>query len=88
VPTFDSLGVKNFEDVFWYGVVAPPGLPPEIAERIQKILARACSPIPAAPGCAPRCRAVVSTPADFSATMARETKQWRELADRLGIKPE
>ncbi len=41
VPTFDSLGVKNFEDVFWYGVVAPPGLPPEIAERVQKILAQA-----------------------------------------------
>ena len=41
VPTFDSLGVKGFEDVFWYGVVAPPGLPPEIAERIQKILAQA-----------------------------------------------
>src|SRR5260370_187718 len=35
VPTFDSLGVKNFEDVFWYGVVAPAGLPPEIADRIQ-----------------------------------------------------
>jgi len=89
VPTFDSLGVKNFEDVFWYGVVAPPGLPPEIAERIQKILARA---LLADPGRA-RMRAldvepVVSTPADFGATMARETKQWRELADRLGIKPE
>src|SRR5690348_5309459 len=25
VPTFDSQGVKNFEDVFWYGVVAPAG---------------------------------------------------------------
>ena len=89
VPTFDSLGVKNFEDVFWYGIVAPPGLPPEIAERVQKILAQA---LLADPGRG-KLRAidvepVVSTPADFSATMARETKQWRDLADRLGIKPE
>jgi len=30
----------------------------------------------------------VSTPAEFAATLARETKQWRDLADRLGIKPE
>ena len=89
VPTFDSLGVKGFEDVFWYGVVAPPGLAPEIAERIQKILAQA---LLADPGRG-RLRAidvepVVSTPAEFGATMARETKQWRALADRLGIKPE
>src|SRR6478672_4759715 len=41
VPTFDSQGVKGFEVVLWYGVVAPPGLPIEIAERIQKILAQA-----------------------------------------------
>jgi hypothetical protein len=31
---------------------------------------------------------VASTPKEFSATMATETRQWRELADRLGIKPE
>jgi tripartite-type tricarboxylate transporter receptor subunit TctC len=89
VPTFDSFGVRNFEDVFWYGIVAPAGLPPEIAERVQKILAQA---LLADPGRG-KLRAidvepVVSTPADFAATMARETKQWRDLADRLGIKPE
>jgi len=89
VPTFDSLGVKNFQDVFWYGVVAPPGLPPEIADRIQQILAKALLAEPARG----KLRAidvepVVSSPQEFSATMARETKQWKELADRLGIKPE
>ena len=31
---------------------------------------------------------VASTPKEFSATMAKDTRQWRELADRLGIKPE
>jgi tripartite-type tricarboxylate transporter receptor subunit TctC len=89
VPTFASLGVKNFEDVFWYGVVAPAGLPPEIADRIQKILAKA---LLADPGLG-KLRAidvepVVSTPAAFSATMAKEARQWKELANRLGIKPE
>ncbi|MBV8391733.1 MAG: tripartite tricarboxylate transporter substrate binding protein [Alphaproteobacteria bacterium] len=89
VPTFDSLGVKNFDDVFWYGVVAPPGLSPAIADRIQKILAAA---LLVEPGRG-KMRAldvepVVSTPTDFAATMARETRQWKELADKLGIKPE
>jgi tripartite-type tricarboxylate transporter receptor subunit TctC len=89
VPTFDSFGVKNFTDVFWYGVVAPPGLPPEIAERIQQILAKV---LLAEPGRgklkAIDVEPVASTPKEFSATMARETRQWRDLADRLGIKPE
>ena len=89
MPTFDSLGVKNFTEVFWYGVVAPAGLPPDVAERIQQLLAKSLLAEPGrsklrAIGVEP----VASTPKEFSATMARETRQWRELADRLGIKPE
>jgi len=89
VPTFESLGVKDFTDVFWYGVVAPPGLDPEIAARIQDILKKALT---AEPGMGKLrtidVEPVCSTPADFAATMARETRQWKELADKLGIKPE
>ena len=89
VPTFDSQGIKGFEDVFWYGVVAPPGLPPEIAGRIQQILAKALRDDPGrAKLRAIDVEPVVSTPQEFGATMARETKQWKALADRLGLKPE
>jgi tripartite-type tricarboxylate transporter receptor subunit TctC len=89
VPTFDSQGVKNFEDVFWYGVVAPAGLPAEIAERIQKILAQGFL---ADPGRA-KMRAldvepVMSTPREFANVMASDTQRWKALADRLGLKPE
>ncbi len=89
VPTFESLGVKDFADVFWYGVVAPPGLDPEIAERIQQILKKALT---AEPGLSKLrtidVEPVCSTPAEFGATMAKETRQWKALADKLGIKPE
>jgi tripartite-type tricarboxylate transporter receptor subunit TctC len=89
VPTFDSLGVKGFEEVFWYGIVAPAGLPAEIAERIQSILAHAFL---AGPGLA-KMRAldvepVISTPGDFARTMKSDTARWKALADRLGLKPE
>ena len=89
VRTFESFGVKGFVDVFWYGLVAPPGLPPEIAGRVQQILAQGFL---ADPGRA-KMRAldvepVVSTPQEFSQTMAKDTRTWRDLADRLGIKPE
>lgn len=89
VPTFESFGVKPFDDVFWYGLVAPAGLPPEIAERVQRTLAQGFL---ADPGRS-KMRAldvtpVVSTPQEFARTMTRDTHKWRDLADRLGIKPE
>jgi tripartite-type tricarboxylate transporter receptor subunit TctC len=89
VPTFDSQGVKGFEDVFWYGVVAPAGLAPEIAQRIQKILAQGFL---ADPGRA-KMRAldvepVMSTPQEFARIMASDTERWKALAARLGLKPE
>src|SRR3954469_12508757 len=89
VPTFDSLGVKNFTDVFWYGVVAPPGLDPEIAERIQKILAQGfLADHGRAKMRALDVEPVMSTPQQFAAIMASDTQRWKALAERLGLKPE
>jgi tripartite-type tricarboxylate transporter receptor subunit TctC len=89
VPTFESQGVKGFDDVFWYGLVAPAGLPPEIAERVQQALAK---DFLADPGRSKMRAAdvepVISTPKEFSETLAHDTRQWKEFADRLGIKPE
>ena len=88
VPTFDSLGVKGFDGVFWYGVVAPAGLAPEIAQRIQQALADGFLADPGAAALrAMDVEPVMSTPADFARTMAQETRDLRALADRLGIKP-
>ena len=89
VPTFESLGVKNFDGVFWYGVVAPAGLPPEIALRIQRVLAEAFLVDPGAASLrAMDVEPEMSTPEEFARTMAQETRDLRALADRLGIKPE
>ena len=89
VPTFASLGVPNFESVFWYGVVAPPGLPPEISDRIQKALAAAFKEGPGADALRGMdVEPVMSTPQQFATTMARETADLVALAKRLDIKPE
>ena len=88
VPTFESLGVKGFDAVFWYGVVGPAGLPPEIADRIQKALAESfLTEEGRASLRAMDVEPVMSTPAVFAASMARQTEDLRALADRLGIKP-
>ncbi len=88
VPTFESLGVKGFDAVFWYGVVAPPGLPMEIAHRIHKALADGFLTDPGAAALrAMDIEPVMSTPETFAAAMAQQTRDLRALADRLGIKP-
>jgi tripartite-type tricarboxylate transporter receptor subunit TctC len=87
VPTFESLGVKGFDAVFWYGVVGPAGLPGEIAGRIHKALAPAFSTDEGwASLRAMDVEPVMSTPAAFAAAMATQTRDLRALADRLGIK--
>jgi tripartite-type tricarboxylate transporter receptor subunit TctC len=89
VPTFESLGIKGFDAVFWYGVVAPAGLDPAIAERIQKALAEAFLVDPGRAALRARdVEPVMSTPAEFARIMAEQTRDLRALADRLGIKPE
>ena len=89
VQTFESLGVKGFDGVFWYGVVAPAGLPPEIAQRIQRVLAEGFLADPGRAALrAMDVEPVMSTPESFTRTMAQQTRDLRALADRLGIKPE
>jgi tripartite-type tricarboxylate transporter receptor subunit TctC len=36
VPALAELGYPNFHQVEWYGIFAPPNLPPAIAERLNK----------------------------------------------------
>jgi tripartite-type tricarboxylate transporter receptor subunit TctC len=89
VPTFESLGVKGFDDVFWYGLVAPAGLPPEIALRIQKALADGFLTDPGAASLrAMDIEPVMSTPDEFARLMAKQTADLKALATRLNIKPE
>lgn len=89
VPLFESLGVPGFDAAFWYGLMAPAGLPPEIAIRMQQALAaaflsgpgkaemEAMDVIPAMP-----------TPAEFTRIVRADSEKWRALAQRLNIQPE
>jgi len=88
VPTVAESGVPGFESIAWYGVVAPAGLAPEIAQRIQQVLLEAFLVDPGAASLrAMDVEPVMSTPAEFARTMAQDTRDLRALADRLGIKP-
>jgi len=89
VPTFESLGVQGFDALFWYGLVAPAGLPPQIATRIRDALAKQFLVDPGAAELrALDVEPVMSTPDAFGRTLAEDARTWRETAERLGIGPE
>jgi tripartite-type tricarboxylate transporter receptor subunit TctC len=89
VPSFESLGVRDFDAAFWYGLVGPAGLPQAIANRIQQALAAAFL---SGPGLA-EMRAMDVTPAmiapaAFAQTIAEDARRWGALARQLNIQPE
>jgi tripartite-type tricarboxylate transporter receptor subunit TctC len=92
IPEYPSIarsGVPGYSFELWWGVLAPPKLPPQLVERLnhdinailatdemKKIIAREgaeASPMPSA---------------QFAKTVADEIAQWKRVAQRANIKPE
>jgi tripartite-type tricarboxylate transporter receptor subunit TctC len=89
VPTVAEAGFPGFETAQWYGALVPAGTPPAIVERLSKEMAAAL----AHPEVAARFRAegsepVGSTPAEFTAFIAKEAARWGGVVKTAGIKPD
>jgi tripartite-type tricarboxylate transporter receptor subunit TctC len=89
VPTVaESGGLPEFAVSIWVGIVAPPGTPKEIVDRLNAEIRKAIS-LPdirehlAALGADP----ASDTPEQFSAYIAAETAQWLKVARAAKIKP-
>jgi tripartite-type tricarboxylate transporter receptor subunit TctC len=88
VPTLREQGVA-METGTWFGILAPAGLPPAIAQRLtnelnevlkdKDVLAKLIS------------EGAETTPMDprtFGAFIESETKRWRDVVTKAGIQPE
>ena len=89
VPTVaESGGLPEFAVSIWVGVVAPPGTPKEIVDKLNAEIRKTIA-IPdirehlAALGTDP----ASDTPEQFSAYIAAETEQWLKVARAAKIKP-
>jgi tripartite-type tricarboxylate transporter receptor subunit TctC len=87
VPTFDELGLKGYESVGWYGVVAPAGTPPDIVAKLNEAFVATLQE----PEVAARIRGVGAEPApmkpaQFDAFIKAETKKWTDLIKKAGLK--
>ena len=73
VPTFDELGLKNFDLSGWFGIVAPGGTPQDVVSKLNAAVVTALKD----PEVARRIRTVgmeptPTTPAEFSAYLDSE----------------
>jgi tripartite-type tricarboxylate transporter receptor subunit TctC len=89
LPAIAQQGVPGYSFELWWGVLAPPKVPPEIVAQINadmnRILAtRGMREFFLREGAEP----APTTPAQFAVTLRSEIEAWKQVAARAGIKPE
>ena len=87
LPTLAEAGVPGYEATSWYGVLGPPGLPPEIVAKLNATLAKivhdpAMKQKFASLGIEP----LTGTPDEFKTYIRGEMDKWRKVVDGANIK--
>jgi len=87
LPTIDESGLKGFETVAWFGLIAPAGTPAQIIDKTRDEVAR----ILQTPELRERIDAlggepVGNTPQEFAAIIRSDIAKWRRVVDQAGIK--
>jgi tripartite-type tricarboxylate transporter receptor subunit TctC len=89
VPSIAEVGVPDYEALQWFGLMARSGTPPEILNRLQKLIAAGMR----SPEMQERLKtegadAVVNTPDEFQKLIAVEIDRWTKLAKAINLQPE
>jgi tripartite-type tricarboxylate transporter receptor subunit TctC len=89
VPTIAESALPGFEAVLRYGLVAPPGTPRPMIERLNAALNTAlASPDVRARLAIDGAEPLPGTPADYAADIDREEAQWSKVVKTSGAKAE
>lgn len=89
VPTAMEAGIKDYEAIGWFGLLAPAGTPPAIVEQLSAEIARmmataAMRERAAQEGATP----VGNTPVQFDRFVRDEIAKWTPIIQQAGIKLE
>jgi len=88
LPTMQQAGIKGYESMTWYGIVAPIGTPPEVVNKLSAEVAA----ILRQPDTHERLSKegadpVGSSPQEFSRFIQSEIEKWRKVIRAAGIQP-
>jgi len=89
LPTFTEAGVPGFRSITWFGLVAPPGTPPALAQRINRDIVEALR----SPELVARLKGLslevgALSQADTAKFFADETALWSKVIKQAGIEPQ
>jgi tripartite-type tricarboxylate transporter receptor subunit TctC len=89
LPTFPEAGVPGFRSITWFGLVAPPGTPKSLAERINRDTAEVLRS-PDIEGKLAKISLEVGAPSPEATAkfFADETALWGKVIKDAGIKPQ
>ena len=89
VPTMDEVGLKGFDSTAWYGLLGPPGLPPEVVTRLTQALAKAGTDKELlAQINATGCDTEFLTPAQTVEKIKADYVKWGAVVKEANIRPE
>jgi tripartite-type tricarboxylate transporter receptor subunit TctC len=87
LPTLDEAGLKGFETVAWFGLLAPGGTPAEVIQQTHAEVVRIVhtadlrARIQSLGG-----EAVGNTPDEFASRIRTDIAKWRRLVEQVGIR--
>jgi len=88
LPTMQEAGIKGYESMTWYGIVAPIGTPPDIVNRIStEVAAIVKQPETHDRFSKEGADPVGSSPQEFGRFMQSEIEKWRKVIRAAGIQP-
>jgi tripartite-type tricarboxylate transporter receptor subunit TctC len=89
LPTFSEAGMPGFRSITWFGLVAPPGTPAALAQRINRDAVEMLrSPEVVARLQSLSLEAGATSPADTAKFFASETALWGKVIKEAGITPQ
>ena len=89
LPTVSESGLKGYESLAWYGIVAPAGLPPAVLAKLGDVMAKGTQAADMREtlinqGAEP----VGSSPKEFAAFIKSETTKYARVIREAGVKAE
>ncbi len=86
MPTLDEAGLKGFETIAWFGLLAPAGTPKDIIDKVHAQVAR----ILQQPDIRERIVAlggepVGNSPAEFAAIIHNDVVKWKKVAAAANV---
>jgi tripartite-type tricarboxylate transporter receptor subunit TctC len=89
VPSISEAGVKDYESVNWWGLVAPAGTPAAIIEKLHREVAAVQDNPEVQKQFANEGASVVKmSTAEFGQHMVKEMNKWERVVKEGGIKAE